>query len=84
MRYVISYDLNKPLKDYPKLWAALEQLGAKRILLSQWIVRRTGTNALNLVNHLLQFVDTDDRILIMSMDSGDAAWYRPLVDPASI
>lgn len=37
--YLISYDLIKPEKDYPDLIDHLEQIGAKRILLSEWALR---------------------------------------------
>lgn len=41
--YLISYDLIKPEKDYPDLIAALERMGAKRVLLSEWMVRSQKT-----------------------------------------
>ena len=34
--YLISYDLIKPEKDYPDLIGHLEDIGAKRILFSEW------------------------------------------------
>ena len=36
--YLISYDLLKPGKNYDPLLDALTQQGAKRVLLSQWIL----------------------------------------------
>ena len=47
MRYLISYDLMKPGKNYDALWAALKEIGAKRVLESEWLVKRINTNPLS-------------------------------------
>ena len=73
MRYVISYDLISPGKDYQKLWDALSDIGAQRILLSQWAVRRTNTSAKNLRDYIWQFMDANDRLLVMDSESSDWA-----------
>jgi hypothetical protein len=41
MRYLISYDLRKPDRDYSPLYDELNSLGAKRIQESVWAVRST-------------------------------------------
>ena len=68
--YLISYDLNKPEKDYPKLWEALRQIGAKKVLYSQWITRRTDTDSEKLAGYIWQFMDSDDRLLVADLSSG--------------
>lgn len=72
--YLISYDLNKPEQDYPKLWEALKSLGAKKVLYSEWVTRRTGTSSEGLRDYVRQFIDSDDRLLVVDMSSGWASW----------
>ena len=80
MRYLISYDLVAPGKDYKPLWKALADLGAVRILDSEWLTTRTGTTPLNLANHCLQFMDRNDRIFVTEVPDNYA--YRSLLaDP---
>lgn len=75
MRYVISYDLLKPGQKYDALWKELERLKAKRVLESQWAVRRTNTNAEKLRDHFKIFIDSNDRILVVCVDNDDwAGW----------
>ena len=79
MRYLVSYDLNKPVKNYPKLWAALEDLGAERILLSQWIICHVNTGASELRDHLKHFIDSDDRLIVVCLDSTGWAAWNPII-----
>jgi hypothetical protein len=75
--YWISYDLDKPGQDYRDLIAALEGLGAKRIMYSDWLVNSNYT-AEQLRNHLTQFMDGNDRILVAGLN-GVAAWQRLMI-----
>ena len=68
MLYVVSYDLNKPGQDYPKIITELERLGAKRVLLSQWGVRLNNMTAQKLRDHLWSFMDSNDRILVVETE----------------
>jgi hypothetical protein len=77
-QYVITYDLQTPGKDYRKLQAALEgKLNATRILLSVWLSNRTGTTATAIRDYLLQFIDTNDRLLVIDIEK-DWASYNVL------
>ena len=76
MRYVISYDLRKPGQNYQSLYDALENIGAKRVLQSQWGVRRNNTTAKNLRDHFRKYMDSNDRILVTSIDGHDWAGWR--------
>lgn len=73
MRYVISYDLNRPQQNYEQLYAQLRALGAAPLLFSQWNVRRNGTNAANLRNFVHPFIDANDRLLVTCLDGPDWA-----------
>jgi len=46
-RYLVSYDLRQPGQEYPALIKRLEDLGAVRILKSQW-ARTTESSSTNL------------------------------------
>jgi CRISPR-associated endonuclease Cas2 len=63
--YTVSYDLVKQ-KDYRRLEDALEKLGAHRTQLSYWLVNVTNT-ARELLDHLKQYVDSDDRLWISEL-----------------
>ncbi len=76
MRYVISYDLNEPGQDYQALYDALKNIGAKRVLESQWGVRRSNTTAAKLRDHFWRFMDRNDRLLVTSIDSSSYAAYN--------
>ena len=76
MRYVISYDLNEPGQDYERLFAALKDWGAKKVLYSQWCVRRNGTTAAKVSDHFWQYMDSNDRILVIAIDGTGWAGYR--------
>ena len=71
MRYVVSYDLLKPGQDYSPLWAELRRLGGKRVLKSQWVMRRTNTSATGLRDHFRKFIDNNDRLLVVGIDDSD-------------
>ncbi len=71
MRYVVSYDLKAPGKDYEKLWDALRAMKAERILESEWVLRRSSTSATGLRDHFRQFIDSNDRLLVVCIDSAD-------------
>ena len=76
MKYVLSYDLISPGQDYQKLWDELASFNAYRVLESQWTFDRINTNASGLRNHFQQFIDTNDRLLIICLDSADWAAYN--------
>jgi hypothetical protein len=86
MRYEISYDLNAPehVNDYKRLAAALKEIGAQKALFSQWIVRRTGTSAAGLRDYIWQFMDSNDRLFVVCLDSNDWGGRNLMTDPNEI
>ena len=74
-KFVISYDLLAPGKNYEALWAELRRLQTKQVLLSQWAGRIDST-AQQLRDHLRLFMDPNDRILVMSAETSDWAGYN--------
>jgi len=75
--YVVSYDLTRPGQNYDTLWEAFKKLEGRRVLPSQWRVNARGDSAA-LRDHLRQYMDATDRVLVMSRDSGDWASYNLL------
>jgi hypothetical protein len=67
MRYLVSYDLMSPGKNYEPLWAALRELGAVRVLDSEWAVTLYNTTPLKVANYVAQFMDANDRLLVTEM-----------------
>jgi CRISPR-associated endonuclease Cas2 len=70
--HLVSYDLKKPGQNYRELIDALETMG-ERILLSAWIVESRMTAA-PLRNWLLQFIDQNDDIIVITIMDGDYDW----------
>ena len=59
--FLISYDLIRPEKDYPDLIKTLRNIGARRTLLSEWMIKST-----------MDVSDLFDRVWIGgSMDAND-------------
>ncbi len=74
MRYSISYDLRKPNRDYQTLWDELARLGAKRMLKSHYVVRQENTSATGMRDHLANFIDANDGLLVIELDGIASAW----------
>jgi hypothetical protein len=64
-KHLITYDLKKT-KDYPRLWTALQNLGACRALLSVWVLNSPATTE-QIRNQLQAFIDSDDKLLVAEM-----------------
>ena len=75
MKYMISYDLVAPGKDYQTLYDELENLNAKRVLKSQWVLNRFNTTPTGLRDHFRGFIDSNDRLLIVEINGdGWSGW----------
>ncbi len=71
-KYLIVYDLERRGEDYEPLLNALRNLGALHVLYSKWVLR-TNYTAIQLRNHLQQFIDANDLLLVVGL-TGEAAW----------
>lgn len=78
--YLISYDLRNhaTMNQYQELFAALEVIGARRVLLSEWGVRRNETSVA-IRDHLRQFIHAQDRVLVSELSTTNWAGYNMLV-----
>ena len=84
MRYSVSYDLDKPGQDYPRIHRELERLGGKRILMSYWVINRTNTSAIRLRDHLKRSIDRNDRLMVIELEGTDWASYNLMTDPNNV
>ena len=78
MKYLISYDLIEGEdRDYVEIYNALENLGAKRILESQWAVKCKYKTADELFEYLISLKSEDDEYLFIQ---GDILLVNALTD----
>ena len=75
---MISYDLRAPGRDYQTLEAALVDIGAVRVLQSQWIAEQLNSTAGRMRDHFLGYVDVDDRLLVVELDGTGVAGYNTI------
>ena len=73
--YMIGYDLNRRGQDYASLISAIESYGTWwHCLDSTWLIKANGP-ALAIANHLAQFIDSNDELLVLELPAGTpAAW----------
>jgi hypothetical protein len=81
--YWIGYDLDKPGQDYSDLIQRLQQLGARRILKSDWLLAHNSTTPAAIRDDLSRFMDSNDRILV-SEQRNNAAWRNLLISDADV
>ena len=81
--YWIGYDLDKPGQDYTDLIRRLKELGAKRILKSDWLLPHNKTTPVAIRDDLGRFLDANDRVLV-SEQKNNAAWRNLLISDAEV
>lgn len=77
MVILVTYDLNKPGKNYSGLYAALETISSDYIrpLESVWLFSTT-KNAVDIYNFLGSALDSGDRILVTEIPKNHAGWLQ--------
>ena len=77
--YLISYDINDKDKfEYDGLWGKLEELGAVRILYSEWAIKSDTGMAGDIYQKVAAKVQLKDRLLVQELTS-DAIWDKLLI-----
>jgi hypothetical protein len=66
--FFVAYDLNRPQQNYPRLWEALRNAGARRLLASEWALRSSSTLEA-LYRYFAQFVDRDDGLVVTAVSN---------------
>lgn len=71
---LVGYDLNKPSQDYDKLIAVLKDYpNWWHHLDSTWFIKTNDSN-ITVRDHLKQFIDASDKLLVVDVTSDAAAW----------
>jgi len=77
--YLISYDIKKyDADEYPNLYAKLEELGAVKILFSEWVVVADVGQANSIYSSIAPTVVLSDRLLVQELTK-DAQWDKLLI-----
>lgn len=82
MLYLISYNLGASKTDHQRIISKLEELGAKRVLVSEWLLRSdeppdsVGTS-------LSESLDNDDSYLITEIE-GRMTWSNLRISDRSV
>jgi hypothetical protein len=77
--YLISYDISsKDEFEYQPLWDHLKEIGAKRILYSEWVVVAPTGKAQAIYGNIAPLTNGPDRLLIQEILK-DAAWDKLLI-----
>jgi hypothetical protein len=77
--YLISYDINeKDAFEYEGLWAKLKELGAAKILYSEWIVNSDTGAARTIYDHIAPNIQMKDRLLVQEVTK-DAVWDKVML-----
>lgn len=76
--YFLDYDLRKQ-RNYQALYDELARFNAVRMLESSWCFNRVNTSAAGLRDHLKQFIDEDDGLVVAEVT--DWATYKALKSP---
>ena len=72
--FAVSYQLNKA-KNYQPLWDEMENLGAQKAMKDFFLLDRTNDTAASVRDHLKQFIDSvDDMIIVVKMGGRPAPW----------
>lgn len=79
MLYLITYDLRQPEtpSDYDRIAKALKALGAKKVLLSTWMLRHN-SSSVAIRDHVRKVMDANDRLLVAQVS--DWASYNVMTD----
>jgi CRISPR/Cas system-associated endoribonuclease Cas2 len=77
--YLISYDINeKDAFEYDNLWAKLKELGAVRILYSEWAMEGKTQKAGTIYSEIASLTQKKDRLLVQEITK-DAVWDKLLI-----
>ncbi len=72
MRYLISYDLNKQGQAYPALTKQLTELGAVKVLFSEWLLVASSSTS-DIYTAIKTTMDDNDSLLVVAL-TGEATW----------
>lgn len=78
----VSYDLDQPGQNYPRVEAAIKQLGvAVKVHMSLYYVKSQYTSE-QACQHVQKAIDRNDRLIVI--DANNAHWMNPLTGSAQV
>lgn len=80
-KFIITYDLNTPGKNYFDLIAKIKTYKYSKICESVWIVQSSNSSC-QIRDDLIKCVDVNDNLFVAKL-SGEAAWHN-CIDSTSI
>lgn len=81
--YLLSYDLDKPGdQNYTRLESRLLELGAKRVLFSQWVLL-SGQDTITLEKDFLTYINpSTDSLLVVQITAAQTSWNKLRISDA--
>lgn len=77
--YLISYDINeKDAFEYDRLWEALRNMKAVKILYSEWLKIADAGEASDIYNRLAPLTQSKDRLLVQELGA-NSAWDKVMI-----
>lgn len=73
---LVSYDLRAPGKDYARLWEHLQSYQDYIKPLESFWLLRTSYSAEQVRNTVKQYIDANDRLIVINVTSDAAAWFN--------
>lgn len=75
-KFLITYDLRSPGKDYSKLINYIKSFNCVKVTESCWIIKSDGTSS-KVRDNLRLYIDVNDRLFVANLVS-DCSWYNTL------
>lgn len=77
--FLISYDINeKDAFEYDKLWAKLREIGATKILYSEWVIPGEVGEVSKIYGSLAPLTQEKDRLLVQEI-MREAQWDKLMI-----
>jgi hypothetical protein len=81
--YLISYDINEKSEfEYGPLWQELREMGAKKILYSEWVITGETGTAHQIYDQIAPLTSINDRLLVQEITK-DGVWDKLLISDDS-
>jgi hypothetical protein len=84
MLYLVGYDLDAPGQNYSRVISYLEGQGAKRVLMSNWLLPSSNPNGMDLrkVLDTAAGLDQNDRLFVVEVPY-NSGWRNLLLNEAA-
>jgi hypothetical protein len=77
---LITYDLLRPGQNFQAVYDILTGRGARRLLLSTWVLRGEALDVAKMRDVLMGYIDGNDRVLVTRMPDSEWATYNAMTE----